>query len=143
MNFSDFITSHGKRVSREHFIHLIQVSKIDGNISPSELDMLHKEGKKFGLTDPEIDELIKSESFEHYHAPYSLNDKFDQLYNIAELVLADGVITDSEKKMMKRYAITAGFRDEIIDDLLNILLEGVVNGDDEDKLLKVFKRRHL
>ncbi len=36
MNFSDFITDHGKRVMKEHFIHLIQVSQIDGKISHSE-----------------------------------------------------------------------------------------------------------
>jgi hypothetical protein len=61
MNFSDFITDHGKRVNKEHFIHLIQVSQIDGKISQSELELLHKQGKKIGLTDPEIDILIRSE----------------------------------------------------------------------------------
>jgi uncharacterized tellurite resistance protein B-like protein len=140
MNFSDFITDHGKRVSKEHYIHLIQVSKIDGKISPPEIEMLHKEGRKFGLTDPEIDKLIVSESFDNFDAPYSLIDKFDQLYNIAELILADEVITDSEKRMMKRYAISAGFRDEVIDDLLALLLEGVAKGDDEEKLFKEFKK---
>ena len=140
MNFSDFITDHGKRVNKEHYIHLIQVSKIDGNVSSSETEMLHKEGRKFGLTDPEIDNLIESESFDHYNTPYSLKDKFDQLYNIAELILADEVITDSEKRMMKRYAIVAGFRDELIDDLIDLLLIGVAKGDDEDSLLKEFKK---
>jgi len=105
--------------------------------------MLHKEGRKFGLTDPEIDKLIGSESFDNYDTPYSLKDKFDQLYNIAELILADGVITDSEKRLIKRYAITAGFRDELIDDLLNLLFEGIVKGDDEEKLLKEYKKRHF
>ena len=143
MNFSDFITNHGKRVNKEHYIHLIQITKIDGQISPPELEMLHKEGKKFGLTDPEIDKLIDSESFDHYDVPYGLMDKFDQLYNIAELILADDVITDSERRMMKRYAVTAGFRDEIIDDLLNLLLEGVKRGDDEEKLFKEFKKSYL
>jgi len=143
MNFSDFITNQGKRVNKEHYIHLIQVSKIDGKISTSELEMLHKEGRKFGLTDPEIDKLIGSESFDNYDTPYSLKDKFDQLYNIAELILADGVITDSEKRLIKRYAITAGFRDELIDDLLNLLFEGIVKGDDEEKLLKEYKKRHF
>jgi len=140
MNFSDFITDHGKRVNKEHYIHLIQVSKIDGTISSSELEMLHKEGRKFGLTDPEIENLIEFESFDHYHTPYSLKDKFDQLYNIAELILADEVITDSEKRMMKRYAIVAGFRDDLIDDLIDLLLKGVAKGEDEEKLLKEFKK---
>ncbi|HUX57676.1 MAG TPA: hypothetical protein VMV77_11935 [Bacteroidales bacterium] len=140
MNFSDFITHNGKRVNKEHYIHLIQVSMIDGSISKSEMELLHKEGRKFGLTDPEIEKLIDSESHDHYHPPYSLNDKFDQIYNIAEMILADDVVTDSEKKIMRRYAVTAGFNDDVIEGLINLLLEGVANGEDEDKLLKKFKK---
>ena len=74
MNFTDFITHHGKRVNKEYFISLIQVSKTDGKIAPAELQLLYKEGKKFGLTEPEIEKLIASEGTHHYHAPYSLND---------------------------------------------------------------------
>ncbi len=141
MNFSDFITHHGKRVNRDHFIHLIQVSKTDGKISKEEFEMLHKEGKKFGLTDPEIDKLINSEKDHHYHPPYSLNEKFEHLYNIAEMILADDVVTESEMKMIRRFAIEAGFSDKVIDDLLTLLIDGVTKGDDEDNLLKEFKKK--
>jgi hypothetical protein len=141
MNFSDFITHHGKKVTRDHFIHLIQVSKTDGAVSKEELEMLHKEGKKFGLTDPEIDELIKSENNHHYQPPYSVDEKFEHLYNIAEIILADDVVTDSEMKMIRRFAIEAGFGDKIIDDLLKLLIEGVKKGEDEEVLLKTFKKK--
>jgi uncharacterized tellurite resistance protein B-like protein len=114
---------------------------IDGTISNSELDLLHKEGRKFGLTDPEIDKLIREESQDHYHPPYSLSDKFDQLYNIAEMVLADEVVTDSERKLMRRYAVSAGFSDNVIEGLIDLLLDGVTRGEDEEKLFKEFKKR--
>jgi hypothetical protein len=141
MNFSDFITHHGKKVTRDHFIHLIQVSKTDGTVSKEELELLHKEGKKFGLTDPEIDELIKSENHHHYQPPYSVDEKFEHLYNIAEIILADDVVTESEMKMIRRFAIEAGFGDKIIDDLLNLVIEGVKKGEDEEVLLKTFKKK--
>ena len=142
MNFSDFITNHGKRVNKEHYIHLIQVSKIDGKINPAEMEMLHKEGRKFGLTDPEIDKLINSEIHHNYHPPYSLKDKFEHLYNVAEMILADDVITDSEKRMIKRFAIEAGFSDEIIEGLIKLLMEGVAKGEAEETLYKEFKNKH-
>ena len=82
MNFSDLITSHGKRVTKEAFIYLVQVSKVDGKIDKDELELLHKEGRKFGLTDPEIEKLIHAERGHHYQAPYSLEEKFEHLYNI-------------------------------------------------------------
>ena len=39
---------------------------------------------KFGLTEPEIDNLINPEKDHLYHPPYSLEDKFDYIYNMAE-----------------------------------------------------------
>jgi uncharacterized tellurite resistance protein B-like protein len=140
MNFSDFITDNGKRVNKEHFIHLIQVSQIDGKISQSELELLHKQGKKFGLTDPEIDILIKSEFQHHYDPPYSLHHKFDQLYNIAEMILSDEEVADSEKRAVKRYAIAAGFKDKHIDGLIDLLLNGIMSNQTEDYLLTAFKK---
>lgn len=142
MNFSDYITHHGKRINKEYFIHLIQVSKVDGIISPSEMQMLHKEGRKFGLTDPEIDILISSEGKTFYQAPYDLNEKFEHLYNVAEMILADDVITDTEKRIIRRFAIEAGFSDKAIDNLLDILFEGIKNNESEDSLLAKFKN-HL
>jgi uncharacterized tellurite resistance protein B-like protein len=140
MNFSDFITNHGKRVNKDHYIHLIQVSKSDGKIDPEELEILHKEGKRFGLTDPEIDKLIEAEGHHHYQAPYSLHDKFEHLYNVAGMILADDIITEGETKIIKRFAIEAGFSDAAIDKLLKILFEGIRNNVKEDELLDQFKK---
>jgi len=143
MNFTDFITNRGKRINKEYFINLIQVSKTDGKINDPELELLHKEGRKFGLTDPEIDKLISSETHHHYVAPYSLSEKFEHLYNIAEMILADDIVKESEMKMIRKFAIEAGFSDEVIEGLLEILLEGVAKGEEEEKLLKVFKKKYL
>jgi uncharacterized membrane protein YebE (DUF533 family) len=143
MNFTDFITHHGKKISRDHFIHLVQVARVDGKIDKPELEMLHKEGKKFGLTDPEIDILIKSEEQHHYQPPYSLKDKFEELYNIAGMIVADGIIEEGEKKMIKRYAISAGFDDKTTEKLITLLFDGILRGDDEEKLLSEFRKKHL
>jgi uncharacterized tellurite resistance protein B-like protein len=121
MNFSDFITNHGK-------------------ISTSEMEMLHKEGRKFGLTDPEIDKLIKSEIHNSYHPPYSLKEKFEHLYNITEMILADDVITESENRMIKRFATEAGFSDFAIDKLTELLFNGIRNNESEESLLEKFKK---
>ncbi len=143
MDFSDFITHHGKRVNKEAFIHLVQISKTDGRINKDELELLHKEGKKFGLTDPEIDKLIESERTHNYHAPYSLEDKFEHLYNVAEMILADDKIKEEEIKMIRRFAIEAGFNDKKIDDLIEILFEGVKKNIDAEELFKKFKKHLL
>ena len=143
MNFSDFITHHGKRVNKNAFVHLVQISRIDGKIHDDELELLYKEGKKFGLTDPEIDKLVHSERDHYYHPPYSLEEKFEHLYNIAEMILADEVVKEGEKKMIKRFAIEAGFEYSKIDDIINLLLDGFKANTDEEVLYKKFRKTVL
>jgi uncharacterized tellurite resistance protein B-like protein len=139
MNFSDFITDNGKKINKEHYLHLIQVSRADGIISAEELKMLHKEGRKFGLTDPEIDQLIESEGRNEYNAPYSLDEKFTHLYNVAQMILADSHVDEGEKKLLKKFAFEAGFEDKSVDKLIMILLENGRN-ESEEALLSKFKR---
>jgi hypothetical protein len=139
MNFTDFVTHHGKRVNKEYFLNLIQVSRTDGQIAPAELDLLYKEGRKFGLTDPEIEKMIASESTHTYDAPYSLQDKFEHLYNVAVMILADEEITEKEKKLLRRFAIEAGFEDSVINDLMNLLFDGIRNNESEESLLEKFR----
>lgn len=143
MNFSDFIKDNGKRISKEHYIHLVQVSKADGKINPSELDLLHREGRKFGLTDPEIDTIIQYEANHNYNPPYSLAEKFEHLYNVAEMVVADEVVTEGERRLLKRFAIEAGFSDKTIPKLIDLLLTGITRGEDEESLFRKFKRDYL
>jgi uncharacterized tellurite resistance protein B-like protein len=143
MSFADFITNQGKKVKKEHYIHLVQVAEIDGKIDKSEMDFLHREGRKFGLTEPEIDAIVDKERDFHYIPPYSLDEKFGELYSIALVILADGVITESEKRMMRRYAIAAGFSDNTIEKLMELLFKGIQSGLDEEDLLKEFRKKHL
>ena len=143
MNFSDFIKDNGKRISREHYIHLVQVSRADGKINPSELELLHREGRKFGLTDPEVDKIIEIEANHNYNPPYSLSEKFEHLYNIAEMIVADNIVTEGERKLLKRFAIEAGFTDKTIPKLIELLLTGIPKGEDEEKLFQKFKKDYL
>lgn len=143
MNFTDFITHHGKKISRDHFIHLVQVARIDGKISEPEIKLLHKEGKKFGLTDPEIDKILNSKDTLSYQPPYSLKDKFEELFNISEMIMADGIVTESENRMIRKCAIAAGFSDETIEKLIELLFEGVKEGEEEETLFNEFKKKHL
>ncbi|OFY61551.1 MAG: hypothetical protein A2V64_06735 [Bacteroidetes bacterium RBG_13_43_22] len=141
MNFTDFTTPHGKKVNKEAFIHLVQISRTDKKISKEELELLHKEGRKFGLTDPEIDNLMHAQRGHHYVPPYSLDEKFEHLYLVAQMILADEVVKESEMKMIRKFAIEAGFAYDKIDDLIELLIDGVKKDLDEEKLFTGFKKK--
>ena len=143
MSFSDFITNNGKKVTKEAFRYLVQVSRVDGKIGPEEMELLHKEGKKFGLTDPEIERLIHSEKDHHYNPPYSLHEKFEHLYNIAEMIMADDVIKEKEKRMIRRFAIEAGLEFSKIDSIIDLVIEGIEKNVEEEELFNKFKKKLL
>jgi uncharacterized tellurite resistance protein B-like protein len=136
MDFTDFITDNGKRVNKDYFRNLIQVCKSDGIISPAEYTLLHKEGKLFGLTDPEIDKLITEENFSNYNPPYYLEEKFDHLYNVAQIIMADGIATEGERKLIRKYAIESGISDKNMELIIDILFEGVTKNEKEEELFK-------
>lgn len=140
MSFTDFISNHGKRVNKQAFVHLVQVSKIDGILNQEEYELLHREGKKFGLTDPEIDKLIESEGNYPYTAPYSLEEKFDHLYNMAELILADDIVDEREKRMIRKFAIEAGFGDSKLSGIAELLIDGIRSKTEEEVLFRKFKK---
>jgi uncharacterized tellurite resistance protein B-like protein len=140
MSFTDYISNHGRKVSKQAFVHLVQVSKADGKLNQDEFNLLYSEGKKFGLTDPEIDELIASEGSINYTAPYSLEEKFEHLYNMGEMILADGVVDESERKIIRRFALEVGFREEKLVGLAEIMIEGIQANTDEEVLFRKFKK---
>ena len=76
--------------------------------------------------------MIASESHHEYHTPYSLDEKFEQLYNVAVMILADNVVTEGEKKAIRKIATEGGFSDAAIESLRDILLEGIKNNESEE-----------
>lgn len=143
MSFSDFVTSGGKRICKDHFVNLVQVARSDGKISDEQMKILHKKGRKFGLTDPEIDKFIQTEGGHSYNPPYSLRGKFVHLYNIADIILDDEIIAEGERKVIRRFAIEAGFSDHVIDGLLEMLFDGISKEVPEEKLFKEFKKKYF
>jgi hypothetical protein len=140
MSFKDFITDSGNKVKKDHFIHLVQVAEIDGKIDKQEMEVLQKEGRKFGLTDPEIDAIIDKERNIHYSPPYSLQEKFDEIYNITVVILSDDDVSEAERKMLRRYAIAAGFDDNAIELTKDLVIDGIRKGVEEEILFKEFKK---
>ena len=132
-----------KKQDKEHFTHLIQIALADGKIENSELEMLYSSGKKLGLTKEEIDILLEDSKKSAYIPPYELAKRFEQLYDIIKLVYADGQVNNNEMRLTTGLAIKLGFTEEEIPFLLALLINGVKNGEDEEDLLAMYKKKRL
>lgn len=140
MDILDQFEHHGKKQQKEHFKNLIKVALADGNVDKQELEMLHRFGRKMGFTDPEIDNLIDAAGTWSFNPPYELAKRFEQLYDIVKMVLADNIIDENEMKLASTYAIKLGFEQKEIDNLLQLLIDGIKQGNDEEDLFTLYKK---
>ena len=140
MSFTDFITDNGRIINRDNFIHLIQMAQADGRVDSGEMTLLHRYGRRFSLTDPEIDSLIASEQSHLYRPPYELEKRFAQLYDAVQIMNADSSVTEQERKLFRKIAIAGSFTEEVIPRLLDFILEGVREGLDEEELFERFRK---
>lgn len=140
MDILDHFEHHDKKQNKEHFIDLIQVALADGIIDQKEMELLHRMGRNLGFTDPEIDGLIES-SYKAVHVPpYELSKRFEQVYNIVKMILADGLIDDNEMRLANIYATKLSFTENEIPKLLALLINGIREGKDEEDLLEIYKK---
>lgn len=130
-----------RKQDKSHFKNLVQVALADGNIDALETEMLQRLGKRMGLTEPEISGLIESTKQSLFDPPYELSKRFEQVYNIIKMILADGKIENSEMRLASGLALKSGFTDEEIPGLLMLLIDGIRNNEDVDELFQTFNKK--
>lgn len=130
-----------RKQDKSHFKNLVQVALADGNIDALETEMLQRLGKRMGLTEPEIFGLIESTKQSLFDPPYELSKRFEQVYNIIKMILADGKIENSEMRLASGLALKSGFTDEEIPGLLMLLIDGIRNNEDVDELFQTFNKK--
>ena len=143
MKFLEHFDHPERKQDKEHFIHLIQIALADGNLEDEELKMLERMGSKLGLTKPEIDDLLAANNQSSYIPPYELSKRFEQLYDVVKMVFADGKIDDNEMRLANGLALKSGFAEEDIPLLISVLVDGIKNGDDQDDLFALYKKRRM
>lgn len=57
------------------------------------------------------------------------------------MVLADGKIENNEMRLATGLALKSGFTETEIPALLALLINGIKNGEDEEDLFKLYKKR--
>jgi hypothetical protein len=130
-----------KKQDKEHFRHLVQIALADGKIEEIELKMLHRLGKNMGFTEPEIEDLLESTKNSAYFPPYELAKRFNQLFGMVKIILADGVIDQNEMRLTTGLALKSGFVEGEIPIILDLLIKGIRNGKDEEELFLLYKKK--
>jgi len=139
MNVLDIFDHPEKKQNKEYFVQLVRSAKADDKIHQSELDLLHRLGKRLGLTEPEITALIRDTDKTDYIPPYELTKRFEQVYNIVSIAMADGNINETEMRVLKGFALRSGFSDDDIPVMLNTITKGIKEGKSEEDLFDLYR----
>lgn len=104
------------------FLDLYCMVMADGIVHPKEMETLYRIGTEtYGLTIEEMNEGIKSAGASSV-IPELPEEKIRMLYQLALIAWADGELEESEKNMLRRYAMKYGVNDGEIENLVSFLL---------------------
>ncbi len=129
-----------KKQNKEFFVHLVKIAMADGIIWHTELELLQRMGRKLGFTEPEIKNLIDMAAKEDHNPPYELAKRFEQLYDVVYMTLADGQIDDHEMRLASGFAAKSGFKESEIPALLVMIMRGIKDGKDAEDLFETYKK---
>jgi uncharacterized membrane protein YebE (DUF533 family) len=125
--FGFFESDEHKKV-KTHLANLAALAKVDGHVDSTEMNFIVQIGQKQGLKAEDVKSLIASASSMKFELPKTDSDRFDQIFDLVEMMLADGVVDDNEMDFCIDMATRLGFRKAIVGVLVRKITMGVKDG---------------
>jgi len=125
--FNFFENDQLKRV-KNHIMNLGALAKVDGHIDATELNYIITVGQKNGMKPEEVKSLIANSGKVKQLLPDNDSERFDQIYDLVEMMLADGIVDDNEMDFCIEMAAKLGFRKAIVGVLVRKISVGVKDG---------------
>lgn len=108
---------------KNHIKNLLALAKADGFVHEKEQKMLFKIGKRIGLKDRQVKELMDSNEKFTINVPDNFRDQMNVLYDIMQMVWADGVVEKSEIAFCENLVKKFGLKKDIVKWLLQEVFE--------------------
>jgi len=106
---------------KNHIKNLLALAKADGHVHEKEVKMLVKIGKRYGLKERQVKELIDSKEKYEVNVPDNFNDKMNILFDLTLMVWADGVVEKKEiefcEGLVKKFGLKKGVVSWLLDEV--------------------------
>lgn len=104
---------------------LISLAASDGFMDEGERALLLKIGKGRGLKTWQLESLL-SDNYSEFEVflPESPANKMNLLYDIMQIIYADGLVNENEILFIKRIVARLNFRPELVDHLIDLFQFG-------------------
>lgn len=132
----ELFESKKKKQIKNHIKNLVSLSSADGVIDESEKEILIRIGTKKGLNREEIHKIIDNPGNSDFLPATSDDERFEQIYDLVELMLADGVAEDNELHFCVEMAEKLGFRKTVVTVLIRKITLSLLEGLDKETIKK-------
>ncbi len=119
---------------RKQLNTLVQLGSADGLMSEKEVRLVTMLGKVNGLSDEEIDDVIKNPQPKEDLNLLSDDQKFEYLYSLVQLMKADGQVFKSEINFCENIAVQLGYKKSVIGELSSRIYSDPAITADREKL---------
>ena len=122
--FGFFENEQAKKI-KGHLCNLAALAKADGHVDDRELNFIITVGKKNGVSAPEVRKLVAGNTNCISDLPTNDSERFDQIFDLVDMMLADGIIDETEMDFCIMMAEKLGFRQAIVSVLVRKISQGV------------------
>ncbi len=113
---------------------MVQLASADGMLSEKEARFLKLLGKANGMSDEEIEEIIKNPQPIEDLNLLSDDQKFEYVYSLVQMMKADGQVFKSEIAFCERIAEELGYKRKVIAELSSRIYSDPAITADREKL---------
>lgn len=121
---------------KNHMKNLLALAKADGTVHAKEEKLLYKIGKRYGLKERQVKEIVESKEKFKVNVPDNHNDKMNLLYDLMLMIYADEVVDKHEVEFFEEAVRKFGLKKEIVKWLFSHFKKGVPPPADEWEELK-------
>ena len=122
--FGFFENEQAKKI-KGHLCNLAALAKADGHVDDRELNFIITVGKKNGITAAEVRKIVAGDTDCLSDLPSNDSERFDQIFDLVDMMLADGIVDETEMDFCIMMAEKLGFRHAIVGVLVRKISQGV------------------
>lgn len=123
-----FFQSEAEKKLKSHITNLGALARADGHVDPTEMEFIISIGKRHGMKSSEVRNLLSNVESVKPQMPSNDTERFDQIYDLVEMMLADGIVDENEMEFCVNMAVRLGFRKSIVGVLVRRISIGVKDG---------------
>ncbi|AWM32695.1 TerB family tellurite resistance protein [Hymenobacter nivis] len=131
--FGFFENEQAKKI-KGHLCNLAALAKADGHIDEREMNFIITVGKKNGMGATEVRKIVAGNTNCLSDLPNTDSERFDQIYDLVDMMLSDGIVDENEMDFCIMMAEKLGFRNAIVGVLVRKISQGVKDGLPEDRI---------